>query len=111
LQTVVNTAQGTHAGQVPELFEACTDAIKAVARRIRNAISSSRVPYGSIAEVLSEDPDDDQLLNVKQGCETDLNGVLKDASLTSATNRVETLRTQMLAEFNQIDKEQAEKKA
>jgi hypothetical protein len=61
--------------------------------------------------VLSEDPDDDQLLNVKQACETDLNGVLKEASITSATSRVETLRTQMLAEFNQIDKAQAEKKA
>ena len=111
LQTVVNTVQGTHAGQVPDLFDACTDAIKAVSRRIRNAISTSRVPYGSIAEVLSEDPDDDQLLNVRQACETDLNGSLKDASLTSATNRVETLRTQMLAEFNQIDTKKAHKKA
>jgi hypothetical protein len=111
LQTAVNAAQATHTGQAPELFEACTESISAVARRIRNAISTSRVPFGSIALVLSEDPDDDQLLNVKQACETDLNGVLKEASITSATSRVETLRTQMLAEFNQIDKAQAEKKA
>jgi hypothetical protein len=111
LQTVVNTAQGTHPGQVPEQFEACTGAIRRVARRIRNAITTARVPYGSIAEVLSEDPDDDQLLNVRQACETDLNGVLKDTSITAATNRVETLRTQMLAEFNQIDKGKAERKA
>ncbi|HKG60121.1 MAG TPA: hypothetical protein VKB05_10180 [Pyrinomonadaceae bacterium] len=111
LQTVVTTVQGTHAGQVEDLFEACTDAIKAVSRRIRNAISSSRVPYGSIAEVLSEDPDDDQLLNVRQACETDLNGALKDASLTPATSQVETLRTQLTAEFNKIDTKKAEKKA
>lgn len=111
LQTVVNTAQGAHAGQAPELFEACTGAIRRVSRRIRNAITSGRVPFGSIAEVLSEDPDDDQLLNVRQACETELNGVLKDASITAATKRVETLRTQMIAEFNQIDKETAEKKA
>jgi len=111
LQTVVNTVQRTHAGQAADQFEACTDAIKAVSRRIRNAISTSRVPYGSIAEVLSEDPDDDQLLNVQQACEKDLNGALKDASLTSATNRVETLRTQLTAEFNQIDTKAAGKKA
>jgi len=111
LETVVNTVQGTHAGQVPDLFEACTDAIKAVSRRIKNAISTSRVPYGSIAEVLSEDPDDDQLLNVRQACETDLNGTLKDASLTPATGRVETLRTQLTAEFNQIDTKKAAEKA
>jgi len=111
LQTTVTTAQGTHAGADPELFKACTNAIRRVSRRITNAISTSRVPYGSIAEVLSEDPDDDQLLNVRQACETDLNGALKDAALTSATSRVETLRTQLTAEFNQIDTKKAGKKA
>jgi hypothetical protein len=111
LQTVVNTLQGTNAAQAEDQFEACTDAIKAVSRRIRNAISTSRVPYGSIAEVLSEDPDDDQLLNVQQACEKDLNGTLKNARLTAATNRVETLRTQLTAEFNKIDTKAAGKKA
>ena len=110
LQTVVNTAQGTHAGQAEDLFEACTDAIKAVSRRVRDAIAS-RVPYGTIQEVVSEDPDDDQLLNVQQACEKDLNGTLKDAALTAATSRVETLRTQLTSEFNQIDTKKAEKKA
>lgn len=111
LQTTVTTAQGTHTGADPELFKACTNAIRRVSRRITNAISTSRVPYGSIAEVLSEDPDDDQLLNVHQSCETDLNGALKDAALTSATSRVETLRTQLTAEFKQIDTKKAGKKA
>lgn len=111
LQTVVTTAQGTHAGADPDLFKECTSAIRKVSRRLTNAISTSRVPYGSIAEVLSEDPDDDQLLNVRQTCETDLNGALKDPSLTTATTRVETLRTQLTAEFNKIDTKKAEKKA
>src|SRR5678815_40635 len=65
LENVVNTVQGTHAGQAEDLFEACTDAIKAVSRRVKDAIAS-RVPYGTIQEVVSEDPDDDQLLNVQQ---------------------------------------------
>jgi len=111
LATVVNTVQGTHAGQAEDQFEACTDAIKAVSRRIKLAVSTSKVPYGSIADVLSEDPDDDQLLNVQQACEKDLNGTLKDASLTSATNKVETLRTQLTAEFNKIDTKAAAKQA
>jgi hypothetical protein len=111
LQTTVTTAQGTHAGADPDLFKACTNAIRRVSRRITNAISTSRVPYGSIAEVLSEDPDDDQLLNVRQACATDLNGAINDASLAAATTRVETLRTQLTAEFNQIDTKKAGKKA
>lgn len=111
LETVVNTVQGTRAGQVEDLFEACTDAIKSVSRRVKDAIKS-KTPYGTIGEVLSEDPDDDdQLLNVQQACEKDLNGTLKDASLTQATSRVETLRTQLTSEFNQIDTKTAEKKA
>jgi hypothetical protein len=111
LQTVVNTAQGTHAGAAPDLFKACTNAIRRVSRRITLAITTSRVPYGSIAEVLSEDPDDDQLLNVRQACATDLNGAINDAALASATTRVETLRTQLTAEFKQIDTKKAEQKA
>ena len=103
--------QGTHAGQAEDQFEACTDAIKAVSRRLKLAISTSKVPYGSIADVLSVDPDDDQLLNVQQACEKDLNSTLKDASLTSATNKVETLRTQLTAEFNKIDTKAAAKQA
>ena len=111
LETVVNTAQQAHADQVPDLFEACTDTIKTVTRRLKDAIKS-RTPYGTIQEVLSEDPDDDdQLLNVQQTCETDLNGALKDPALASATNRIETLRTQITAEFKQIDTKKAEKKA
>jgi len=111
LETVVNTLQQTRADEAPDQFDACTDTIKTVTRRIKDAIKS-RTPYGTIQEVLSEDPDDDdQLMNVQQTCEADLNGVLKDASLTSATNHVETLRKQLTPEFNQIDTKKAEKKA
>jgi hypothetical protein len=111
LQATVTTAQGAHTGADPDLFKACTNAIRRVSRRITLAITTSRVPYGSIAEVLSEDPDDDQLLNVRQACATDLNGAINDASLASATTRVETLRTQLTAEFNQIDTKKAGQKA
>lgn len=111
LQNAVNAAQAAHPGQFPDQFEACTDALKMVTRRIKLAIAS-KVPYGTIEEVLSEDPDeDDQLVNVTQACRRDLNASLNDPAIAAAADRVETLRTQILADFNQINKSTAEKQA
>ena len=61
--------------------------------------------------MLSDDPDEIQLLKVNTACETDLNGALRDASISGATNRVETLRKAMTAEFKQIDEDRAQKQA
>jgi len=81
-------------------------------RRINSAIAPQGAdPYGLIASVLSDDPDEIQLLKVNKACETDLNGVLRDATISAATGRVETLRKAMLAEFKQIDENRAQKQA
>jgi hypothetical protein len=81
-------------------------------RRINSAIAPQGAdPYGLIASVLSDDPDEIQLLKVNQACETDLNGVLHDANITAATSRVETQRKTMTAEFKQIDEDRAQKQA
>ena len=111
LKTVITAAQASHPDQA-ELFKACTRAVSGGLRRINSAITPQGAdPYGLIASVLSEDPDEIQLLKVNQSCETDLNGVLRDANISAATNRVETLRKAMTAEFNQIDEDGAQKQA
>ena len=112
LKTVVANAQTSHPDQFADLFKACTRAVSGGLRRIGSAISPQGAdPYGLIASVLSEDPDEIQLLKVTVACERDLNAELRDETLRAATTRVETLRKAMIAEFTQIDEAKSEKKA
>ena len=100
------------ADQFADQFKACTRAVSGGLRRINSAITPQGAdPYGLIASVLSDDPDEIQLLKVNQSCESELNGALHDANITAATGRIETLRTAMTAEFKQIDEDRAQKQA
>jgi len=111
LKNAVAAAEQSHSDQA-DLFKACTRAVSGALRRINSAITPQGAdPYGLIASVLSDDPDEIQLLKVNQTCETDLNGALHDATISAATNRVETLRKAMTSEFSQIDDERAQKQA
>lgn len=112
LKNAVAAAQASHPAQFADEFKACTRAVNGALRRINSAITPQGAdPFGLIMSVLSDDPDEIQLLKVNQACEVDLNGPLNDASITAATSRVETLRKAMTAEFSQIDEERAQKKA
>jgi hypothetical protein len=111
LKNAVAAAQASHPDQ-PDLFKACTRAVSGGLRRINSAIAPQGAdPYGLIASVLSDDPDEIQLLKVNQSCETELNAALRDANISAATGRVETLRIAMTAEFKQIDEARAQKQA
>jgi hypothetical protein len=111
LKNAVAAAQSSHPDPA-DLFKACTRAVSGGLRRINSAITPQGAdPYGLIASVLSDDPDEIQLLKVHQTCEVDLNGVLHDATISAATSRVETMRKTMLAEFKQIDENRAQKQA
>ena len=112
LKTAVVNAQTSHPDQFADQFKACTRAVSGALRRIGSAISPQGAdPYGLIASVLSEDPDEIQLLKVTEACERDLNSSLQDETVRAATTRVETLRKSLIAEFNQIDEAKSEKKA
>ena len=111
LKDAVTAAQSARPDQA-DLFKACNRAVSGGLRRLASAITPQGAdPYGLIASVLSDDPDEIQLLKVNATCETDLNGVLHDATISAATSRVETLRKAMLAEFKQIDEVRAQKQA
>ena len=112
LKTVVTNAQAARPDQFADLFKACTRAVNLGLRRMNQAISpTAGDQYSSIASVLSDDPDDNELLKVSTACERDLNGSLQDETLRTATSRVETSRKALTAEFNQIDQAKSEKKA
>jgi hypothetical protein len=112
LKTVVANAQAAHADQFADLFKACTRAVNLGLRRMNQAITpAAGDQYSSIASVLSDDEDDNELLKVNVTCERDLNGALQDETLRTATTRVETLRMALTAEFGQIDQAKSEKKA
>ena len=111
LKKAVAAAQTSHPDQA-DLFKACTRAVSGGLRRIDSAITPQGAdPYGLIASVLSDDPDEIQLLKVNQSCEADLNGALQDANISAATSRVETLRKALTREFKQIDEDRAQKQA
>ncbi len=112
LRTAVTAAQATHTGQVPDLFRACTRAVSGALRRMASAITPQAADqYGLVMFLLSDDPDEIQLLNVTQACGRDLNGAINDAAVGAASDRVGSLRTSMVAEFSKIDQNFAAKKA
>ncbi len=112
LKTAVAAAQTAHNGQPANLFKTCTRAVTGALRRTASAITPQAADqYGLVMFLLSDDPDEIQLLNVTQACGTDLNGAINDAAVAAASDRVGTLRTSMSAEFNKIDQNAAGKKA
>jgi hypothetical protein len=112
LKNAVAAAQASRPTEFPDLFKTCSRAVSGGLRRITSAISpEGSDQYGLIASVLSDDPDEIQLTKVKQACGTELNASLQDATIGTATDRVETIRQSMVAEFNQIDQAKSGKKA
>ncbi len=112
LKNAVTAAQAARPGEFAALFTACTRAVNGGLRRINSAIDPQAADqFGLLASVLSDDPDEIQLLKVTKACTTDLNAALQDATLGGAANRVEQLRQTMTTEFNLIDANAAQKRA
>ena len=112
LKTAVIAAQAAHPGQSPDLFKACTRAVSGALRRTASAITPQAADqYGLVMFLLSDDPDEIQYLNVTQACGTDLNNAINDNNVATASGRVGTLRSSMVAEFAKIDQNAAGKKA
>jgi hypothetical protein len=112
LKNAVAAAETSHGDQFADQFKACSRAVNGALRRINSAITPQGAdPFGLISSVLSDDPDEIQLLKVNQACELDLNGALHDANIAASTSRIETLRKAMTAEFGQIDEDRAQKRA
>lgn len=112
LKTAVAAAQAARPDESTDLFKACTRAVSGALRRVGSAITPQAADqYGLVMFLLSDDPDEVQLLKVNQTCGTDLNSAINDPAVASAAARVATLRTQMSAEFNRIDQTAAGKKA
>jgi hypothetical protein len=112
LKTTVAASQASHPGQSPELFKACTKAVSGAIRRMDSAITPQGADqFGLLTFLLSDDPDEIQLLKVTQVCATDLSTAVNDSDVATASNRVETSRRAITAEFNLIDEEAAARKA
>lgn len=112
LKTAVTAAQAAGSEETTDLFKACTRALSGALRRVASAINPQAADqYGLVMFILSDDPDEVQLLKVNQTCGTDLNAAIEDPAVAGAAARVGTLRTQMAAEFNQIDQTAAGQKA
>jgi hypothetical protein len=112
LKGKVTDSQTTHPSQLTAEFQACTKAINGATRRVKSAIEPmGSDPYGLIASLLSDDPDEIQLLKVNQACEKDLNAALGDSDIASASGSVDSLRSGLLSEFNAIDQRLAESRA
>ena len=112
LKTAVTAAQTARPDVSTDLFKACTRAMSGALRRVASAITPRAADqYGLVMFLLSDDPDEVQLDKVNKACGTDLNPALEDPAVAAAVARVTTLRTAMLAEFNQIDQTAAGKKA
>jgi hypothetical protein len=111
LKTAVAAAQAARPDESTDLFKACTRAVSGALRRVDSAITRPGVQYGLVMFILSDDPAEVQLLKVNQTCGTDLNAAIEDPAVAAAATRVATLRTEMLAGFNQIDQAAAGQKA
>lgn len=112
LKTAVAAAQSARPDESTDLFKACTRAVSGALRRVASAITPQAADqYGLVMFLLSDDPDEVQLLKVNQTCGTDLNAAINDPAVASAAARVATLRTQMSSEFKQIDQTAAGQKA
>jgi hypothetical protein len=112
LKTAVTAAQTARPGQVPDLFKACTRAVSGALRRVASAITPRAGDrFGLVKFLLSDDPDEIQLVKVNQACATELNAAIGDPAIASAAARVENIRSAMVAEFNQTDQAGAASKA
>lgn len=111
LKTAVAAAQTAHPGEAANLFKACTRAVGGAIRRVGSAITPQAADqYGLVMFLLSEDPDEYQFLRVTQTCGA-LNESIRDPAIAGGNARVATLRSEMLAEFNQINQTNAAKRA
>jgi hypothetical protein len=112
LKSAVATSQAAHPGQATDLFKACTRAVSGALRRMASAIDPQGADqYGLVTFILSDDPDEIQLVKVNQTCGNDLGTVINDVSVSAGVARVESLRKTMLEQFNQIDQATAARKA
>lgn len=112
LKAAVANAQAARPEQFTDLFKACTRAVSGALRRVASAITPvASDQYGLVMFLLSDDPSEVQLLKVNQTCGTDLNAAIEDPAVAAPAARVATLRTEMVAKFNQIDQAAAGKKA
>ena len=112
LKTAVAAAQEARPGEFTDLFKACTRAVSGALRRVASAITPQAADqYGLVMFLLSDDPDEVQLLKATQTCGTDLNAAISDSAVGSASARVGTIRTSMIAEFNAIDQAKAARQA
>lgn len=114
LKIIVLASKESHPNQDPDLFSRCIKAVSGAIRRTTSAIKpEGGDQFGLITFLLSEDPDEIQLDKVRQECgsESDLNKAINDSTITAATARVTADRQFMVSEFNQIDQDQAAKKA
>lgn len=106
LKSIVATSQAAH----PDLansYKPCTKAISGALRRLASAIQPQGADqFGLVTFILSDDPDEIQLVKVKQTC-----GSINDSSIIDAAARVDNLRAGMLNQFNQIDQATAARKA
>ncbi len=114
LKSRVTAARQTRAGDPEAEFNSCLQAIESSIRRNTNAAQAndSVAQYGSIAVLVSDDPNETGGLRKLDRCATQLNQVPNsDPSLTAAISGVDAVRLQMEAEFAKIDETLAAKKA
>ncbi len=112
LGNAVADAQRAHPGQFPELFAACTSAIKTATRRTQAALAASEgAKYGDVAALLSADPTEDRLHEVQQACVAGLNTELHDGAIAARGAALESLHADMEQSFSAIIETAASAKA
>ncbi|HTG16097.1 MAG TPA: hypothetical protein VK747_12675 [Blastocatellia bacterium] len=112
LKAAVQKAQNARPGEFTTEFRACTGAINTALRRATSAVQAKDAvqQYGSVAALLPED--EDALARVTNRCVTELNAALGgEAAIAAAGNSIDRIRTDMEAEFQQIDQAAAARAA
>lgn len=115
LKQVIQNAQQARPGQSEMQFEDCLKAINTAARRTRSAVQARDVgqQYGSVRALLSPsvEVDENRLAKVMM-CVTELNAALEvDPPIARASASLDSIRSNMEAEFRQIDQSKTESKA
>lgn len=112
LKDQVAASQTAHPGQFTSEFNACLKAINGAVRRVKSATNpQGSDQYGLVESLLSDDPDEIQLLKVNQACARDLNTALGDSAITTASTELDNLRSKLVSEFGEIDQQKAASRA
>ncbi len=112
LKATVASSQVTHPGQSPELFKSCMRAVSGALRRIGSAITpQGSDQYGLVSFLLSDDPEEIQLVKVNETCRSELSAAIGDAAIATASVKVANHRSALVREFEQIDQSKAENTA